>query len=148
MYECNWPGGCDQKATLIDRTKNPPEFRCDTHTPTPKHLFSEEDVEAAMCIWEFSLMNQGKGQDHVFKWLAGGEGAASARQQCIELAKDLELSYQVARETGYDTCFDWEFVPRWVILAMAVTEHFDLTPGWIDWIGREIAIEFKRENAL
>lgn len=107
--------------------------------------WSEEEVEAAMCIWEFSLMNQHQGQDNVFDWLRGGEGAASARQQCIELAKDLERSYQIARDFGFDTCFDWEFVPRWVILAMDITQTCELTPQWISYIGLEIAREFKHE---
>lgn len=108
--------------------------------------FSENDMDAALCIWEFSLMNQHMNQDHVFDWLRGGEGAASARQQCIELAKDCDRSYQIANKLGYDSCFDWEFIPSWVLTAIEITEECQLTPEWVDFIGRKIYYEFRLEH--
>lgn len=108
--------------------------------------WSDGQVEAALCLWELSLTNRCEGDDSVYDWLRGGEGAASARQRCIELAKDCEKSYITALELGYDTCFDWEFVPRWVREAMRLSEYCELTPPWIDYIGRKIYDEFRLEH--
>lgn len=82
----------------------------------------------------------------MFEWLAAGEGAASARQQCIALAKDCDRSYHIANDLGYDDLFDWEFVPRWVREAMRITEKHDLAPEWVDYIGRKIYDEFRLEH--
>lgn len=109
-------------------------------------VYTEGEVEAAMCIWEYSISRQAVKEDDVFDWLRGGEGAACARQQCIELCKDLDRSYHLARALGYDDCFDWEFVPRWVRLAMWIGETHDLTPAWITYIGMEIYREFRLEH--
>ena len=105
--------------------------------------YTADDMDAALCIWEYSLMCQGQDDESVFDWLRGGEGAASARQQCIELAKDCDESYQVALKLGYDTSFDWEFVPRWVRQAMEITKTHDLVDPWIHYIGANIYRIFK-----
>ena len=75
--------------------------------------WTQDEIDAAMCIWEHSLLRRSVGDDSIFDWLRGGEGACCARQQCIELAKDCDQSYHIATELGYDTSFDWEFVPSW-----------------------------------
>ena len=102
---------------------------------------TDNHVDAALCIWEYALHCRISDDDSVYDWLRGGEGAASARQQCIELCEDCDKSYQIAVALGYDTCFDWEFVPRWVREAMRLTEKHDLDP-WIDYIGRKIFDRF------
>lgn len=108
--------------------------------------WSDDQVDAALCLWEYSNLCRAFGDDSVHDWLRGGEGACAARQQCIELAKDCERSWRVAHELGYDTLFDWEFVPQWVRKAMNINElGHDLTPGWIEYFGREIYREFRLE---
>jgi hypothetical protein len=107
--------------------------------------YTADEVEAALCIWEYCMLRRNQEDDNVFDWLRGGEGTASARQQCIELARDCEKSYHIARSHGYDTLFDWEFVPRWVQLAMSVNRSSVLTPDWITYIGLEIYREFRLE---
>lgn len=102
-------------------------------------MYTYDECEAAMCIWEEAIHRQAVKDDELFKWLAGGEGAATARGMCIELAKDIELSYHVAKMYGFDDCFDWDFVPMWATLAMEVTEEHDLTEKWLRWIGYKIA---------
>lgn len=112
--------------------------------------YEEAEVEAAMCIWEHALFLRLQDDDTVYDWLRGGEGAASARQMSIELCRDLETSYQVAVERGYDDSFDWEFTPRWLKLAMEITEENDLTAGWLNYMGVKIYHDDKQwwENAL
>ncbi len=98
-----------------------------------------------MCLWEFALHCRVGNDDSVFDWLRGGEGAAAARQQCMELAKDCENSYQRAVTLGYDTSFDWEFVPRWMRMAMSISEKHDLTPWWVEYMGLAILRDFEGE---
>lgn len=107
--------------------------------------WSDDQIDAALCLWEYSNLCREAGDDSVHDWLRGGEGACAARQQCIELAKDCEKSWRIAHELGYDTSFDWEFVPRWVREAMHITTYSLLTPAWIDFIGRRIYDEFRLE---
>ncbi len=107
-------------------------------------MYTNDEVDAAMCIWEYCLLCRGKNDDTVFDWLRGGEGMAAARDMCLDLAKDCDCSYQIAHNLGYDTSFDWEFVPNWVRLAMSITDDHDLVE-WNDYIGREIYREFRLE---
>lgn len=110
--------------------------------------YSYDDCEAALCIWEYSIACQQQGDDSVFEWLAGGEGAACARSQCISLGNDCDESYQRAVTLGYDECFDWEFVPRWVRLAMEISAKHDLVGHWIEYMGLEIYREYEGKNAV
>lgn len=110
------------------------------------YTFTEEEVEAAMCLWEYCILCRSHNDDTVFDWMRGGEGAANARQMCIDLAKDCEKSYILANQLGYDTSFDWEFVPAWVRLAMNITETHELTEAWITYMGMEIYREFRLEH--
>lgn len=108
---------------------------------------TNNQMDAALCLWEYCLMCQGQDDDSVYDWLRGGEGAASARQQCIELAEDCDTSYQIAVELGYDISFDWEFVPRWVRKVMNISElGHDITRGWIEYFGRAIYSDWKKWN--
>lgn len=105
--------------------------------------YTRNDMDAALCMWEYSLARQMDGDNSVFDWLRAGEGSAAARDMCIDLASDLDTSYQVAVELGYDTCFDWEFVPRWLRLAMELTVTHDLMEPWVDYMGRAIYREYE-----
>lgn len=104
-----------------------------------KSYFNYDECEAAMCLWEESIQRQHMRDDELFGWLAGGEGAARARGMCIELAKDIEYSYNVAKAFGFDDCFDWDFVPMWADLAMEISAFSDLTEPWLRYIGYKAA---------
>ena len=109
-------------------------------------LYDEQEVDAALCIWEYALLCRSEDDDSVYDWLRGGEGACAARTQAIMLCMDCEKSFLIANELGYDTSFDWEFVPRWVRLAMRISDSHDLTAAWITYIGMEIYREFRLEH--
>lgn len=111
-----------------------------------KVIWSEDEVDAAMCLWEYCITCQALDDESVFDWLRGGEGAAAARRQCVLLAEDCDTSYKTAAELGYDVSFDWDFVPAWVQMAMDLSSEHDLTAAWIDFIGRSIYREFRLEH--
>lgn len=115
--------------------------------------FSDEEVDAALCIWEYALSPSNT--DHLRKlctgsfldWLKGEEGYASAREAAAHLARFCEMSYIYARHYGFDDSFDWEFVPRW---CDRIQNAFD-DPGELSrevgisysvWLGKEIAETF------
>lgn len=99
-----------------------------------------------MCLWEECINRQHVRDDTVFDWLRGGEGAASARDMCILLAPDIEFSYNVAKAYGFDSCFDWDFVPYWVDLAMEICETYELNESWLRYIGYKAAWWEKKER--
>lgn len=105
-------------------------------------MLTENQTEAALCIWEYCLECKSKGDDTVFEWLRSNQGAATARQQCIALAKGCDDSYQLAQTLGYDDSFDWDFVPAWVDEAMSITETQDLNEHWIQYIGLKLYRDF------
>ena len=116
-------------------------------------LYTSDEVDAALCLWEESLMRQidhkkKHGHDSIdplFDWLRGGvQGAACARDMCIELSPDIEATYVIARdEFGFDDSFDWEFVPRWADYAMELTETHHLTPTWFKWIAYKVTEDWR-----
>lgn len=77
-----------------------------------------EEVEAAMCIWEYALLCRIEDDDSVYNFLRCGEGASKARLMCIDLAMVCEEAYNAAFKAGFDDSFDWEFVPMFVRAAM------------------------------
>lgn len=113
-----------------------------------------DECEAAMCLWEeclnrLDLRRKSGGYDameqcDLWNWLRGGEGAASARDMCMQLAKDIELSYKWACEAyGFDDSFDWEFIPRWANEAMEVTEYHQLDDGWNRYIAYKVTEDWR-----
>ena len=74
--------------------------------------WSDQDVDAALCIWEYALQDS-PSTDKFLDWLKQGEGMAQAREYTAELGKWCEVSYIYAKHWGYESCFDWEFVPAW-----------------------------------
>ena len=116
---------------------------------------TSDECEAAMCLWEECLLRQvlhkqehGRDEeDPLFLWLAEGEGTASARDKCMDLAVDIEGSYQIARdEFGFDDCFDWEFVPRWADEAMELTEYQYITKNWWSYLAYKVTERWKYET--
>lgn len=112
-----------------------------------KWFLTSADCEAAMCLWEECLLRRNQNEDNLFDWLRGGEGTANARDMCIELATDLEQSWQIAYdEFGFDDSFDWEFVPRWADEAMDLTEWETLTPRWWKYLAWKVTESWKQRN--
>lgn len=126
-------------------------------------FYSKDEVDAALCLWEECLQRlflarteakrnhqdwtEAQEAEPLWNWLRGGEGAANAREMCIYLCKDIEYSYQVARdELGFDDSFDWEFVPRWADVAMEVTETQLLTPKWAHYIAYKVTEAWKHDT--
>lgn len=114
--------------------------------PVVSTMYTENEVDAALCIWEWCLLLRNDNDNSVFDWLRGNEGACSARYQAVMLAQDCEKSYRVAVELGYDATFDWEFVPNWVTEAMRISVFANLEGPWIDYLGRKIYDEFRLEH--
>lgn len=114
--------------------------------------YTENEVEAAMCLWEECLLRQMNNDDELYNWLRGGElrcgeGAASARLQCILLAKDAEYSWRIAHEHfGFDDSFDWEFVPLWLDHAMDLTETHFITPQWCHYLAYKATEQWRNRN--
>lgn len=108
-------------------------------------LFGYDEVEAAMCIWEECLSERARGNDRIFDWLRGGEGAASARNMCILLADSLDFSYHFAvKRYGYDDCFDWDFVPRWIDEVMELLEEdHPLTNNWLHYVAYKVSYDWQ-----
>jgi len=79
-------------------------------------------AEAALCVWEYALSQAGEeksmfkgvaSRGALYDWLCDGEGAAVARDNCIEIAHFVEHAYKVANDNDAMTnwCFDWDVVP-------------------------------------
>lgn len=118
------------------------------------NLYTEDEVEAAMCIWEECIMRQiDWKKEHgpypdigppLFDWLRGGEGVASARDMCIMLAPDVEESWKIAhKHFGFDDPFDWEFVPRWLDYAMELSETHIITPIWLKYLAYKVTEDWR-----
>lgn len=72
-------------------------------------ISTDDLVDAAMCLWEYCL-NESPRQFSDYVVVAG---YCETRSRIAALAALCHQAYEVAREQGYDNCFDWEFVPRW-----------------------------------
>lgn len=73
---------------------------------------------AAMCLWEEVLRDWGAGwSDYpVLGNIADVEGACALRGKVAGLAEDCNMAWRMAREQyGYDSPFDWEFVPAFLV---------------------------------
>lgn len=122
-----------------------------------RQTMTYDETEAAMCLWEECLgrMNHCRHMGgmsameecEMWNWLRCGEGAANARQQCIELAPHIEGSYRIAYNLlGFDDSFDWEFVPRWADHAMELEKYHELTPKWASYLAHKVVRDWKCET--
>jgi hypothetical protein len=75
------------------------------------YVTREDEMEAAMCLWEAFLANP------KYEQYRKVNGTANARLDVMALAKDCHLAWEVSGETG---AFDWDFVPEWL------EENFDV----------------------
>ena len=101
-----------------------PDFR--TVDATPR--YTEESLETAACLWEAVLDLR----DHprtdpdaiglalMIRKACDAIGTASLRMTVIGWTEAVEAAWRVV-EDDYPRCFDWDFVPGWVI------DHIDWT---------------------
>jgi hypothetical protein len=116
-------------------------------------VYTFDEAEAAMCLWEECLTRLARARavdgfesqenDPYWKFLCKGEGAACARETCLDLAKPLAYSYDYAyTHYGYCSSFDWEFVPDWVDLAIEISESNEFpTQAWLEYMAEKITKE-------
>jgi hypothetical protein len=75
-------------------------------------LYSEQDALAAMAIWECMLQWQSSPRTHPGMcrvWYS--EGACGMRDIALSIGKHVNDAWQIANRKGFDSPFDWEFVP-------------------------------------
>ncbi len=84
-------------------------------------ILDRGEALTAMCIWEAALESVINDEMQLRTWLAGGEGAAAARDGCITLAPFFDEVWERASARGWDAPFDWEMVPP--LLAYVVEEY-------------------------
>lgn len=122
--------------------------------------YSTAEVEAAMCIWEECIhrLNEARSRggveaqeaDPLWNFLRKGEGAASARDTCIDLCKILEYCYNLSYEHfGFDDSFDWEYVGRWLDRYMEVHEDLGGVWGpWLKWVAYKTVEDWRRDTDI
>lgn len=125
--------------------------------------FSEDEVDAALCLWEECILRMQIAKDDArreggnpidameeepyWNFLRGGEGAANARNMCILLSPDAEACWQIANsEFGFDDSFDWEFIPLWVDEVMELTTYQDLNSKWWTYLAYKVTERWRRET--
>ncbi|QTH19682.1 hypothetical protein HRJ34_15010 [Rhizorhabdus wittichii] len=84
-------------------------------------ITSHDLTEAAQCLWEAVLDAVRGDAQPDDSWQASAKlsceniGYGEVRRWMLDLAPDCHTAWVRATETeGYDSCFDWEFVPAWL----------------------------------
>jgi hypothetical protein len=83
--------------------------------------YNDEEVDAALCVWEWMLDQRAT---HVELRRAWDDcGSASMRSECVQLGRTVEQIYQLIDEELRGTyLFDWEVVPAIMAQAVFLTE--------------------------
>ena len=68
--------------------------------------------EAACCIWEALLDDRINYPQFDTMW--ENEGSAGVRMWAVNNAERCEKAYLKAKKHGFDDCYDWTFVPKWL----------------------------------
>lgn len=84
-------------------------------------ITSSDIAEAAQCLWE-AVLDGIRGEDQPEgSWQASAKlsceniGYGEVRSWMLDLAPACHMAWVRATELeGYDSCFDWEFVPAWL----------------------------------
>jgi hypothetical protein len=85
-------------------------------TDAHSKVYTFEHLEAAACMWEHVLQRMRRPNKVSNHWedYATAHGMAALRATVIAHAPILEEEYQKAVENGYDKCFDWDYVPKYM----------------------------------
>jgi len=107
--------------------------------------YTLEDMEAAMCMWEYVQYRMGRDDDYVWGPRQEHKGIADLRATIMAMAPQLEKGYQAARALEYDDCFDMEFVPTFmeVIELNSPEQGLTITDERAIQIGESIARAYK-----
>lgn len=114
-------------------------------------MMTRDEADAALCIWEYALDPVGGDiatAEAFLHWLKQDEGFATARDTVLDLAPMCEIAYVWAKHHGFDSSFDWEFVPRWCRYAMKRKVPSDLNETWAIQTGFRIYKENASELRL
>jgi len=95
-------------------------------------------AEAALCVWKCAHSAGGGARGNLYDWLRGGEGAAQARQNCIEIAHFVEHAYLVGNDSR-DALTRWSF--DWDVVPVIMQAFMGRCPGGPNEITADIAVE-------
>ncbi|MEP2533512.1 hypothetical protein [Shimia sp.] len=118
---------------------------------------AETLAEVAACLWESVLdADPGATPDPAAEgWQANmqrkarAEGMAALRSHVIGYAADAESGWSLAQGSGFDSPFDWEFVPRFVA-ACIDWKNGGLVANWrglCRQIGDRDSVDYERDRA-
>lgn len=74
---------------------------------------NENLMTSAMCLWEAALENS----DLMARLKSHCCSAATCREYIICITPICEDAWKIAKSSGYDDCYDWEFCPRFLYHA-------------------------------
>lgn len=90
-----------------------------------------EAATTAMCVWEELLDRSSKGVTDIYSKKRDAVGACEMRGLVIlNLVPAIELAWLTVGEQ-FDESFDWEFIPRFLDLAIPVLEQVSYGGSWI-----------------
>lgn len=94
--------------------------------------FDSNDVETAMCIWEYILEQTRQGQpENKWEHARVNEGTASLRCWATDQIDIVWNAFKIASGPDgdcYGLCFDWDFVPAF--MERAYDDDLELRPEW------------------
>jgi hypothetical protein len=114
-------------------------------------MMNRSEADAALCIWEYALSpvyGDTAMAEKFLDWLKQGEGYAAARATVLDIAPLCEVAYVWAMHHGFDTSFDWEFVPPFCRFAMCRKVPSDLNETWAIQTGFRIYQEWRATCSL
>lgn len=82
-----------------------------------ERIYTESQVEDAMCLWEAFMALRSSGSDGVkekLEALFDEHGTAFLRYMMIELIEDVGEAWKAANALDDQGCFDWDFCPAWL----------------------------------
>lgn len=109
----------------------------DTTEVKELNVTAQAIIDAALCAWEHVLERLKARGSNKWKYRRQKAGMAALREHVAALALTIELAYQEAKRKGYDDCFDWEFVPKF--LEAATDNNCDLLVDWSRVIDRIVS---------
>lgn len=98
------------------------------------HLAGESGsvLEDVMCLWEAVLENR----DDLDRTSWEEMGTACIRNNISELAPQVHMAWELAKQLGFDDAFDWEFCP-WFVRECIDWETVTIRPNWIEIVLEE-----------
>ncbi len=95
-----------------------------------EQTFRYDEVEDALCIWEEILECIKRPGADKWSYHSDHVGMATTRMWAVDHAHEVGAAYRIALEAGYDSCFDWDFVPKF--LDQGYDDSLNLVSNWQD----------------